>query len=353
MKKILIAMLLIVFLAIPVLATECTEQSNTPMPSVKDVEILEFVKSVTFKITVEGQRYVRNLNWYKLEEGRLKSDIPYGLTDDEKKWYEMGYKMEPGEYGEPEDFQTSGSGVVIYSQKFKEPEFSLLGDKIYGETIGITNWHVVEMLIDYLSRGTRSRPLNVYADKDIITSNYPPSFEIKEEARPIKQAYYVVDTEGIYIQHSEKQLYDVRAELIAWDRALDIAVFRIENVFGLPYAIWRDTPCKVGEEVWISGAPLGIFRSVDKGMINQIELDLGESYGIIWDNQVKLDIPAAPGSSGSGIFDIYGNLIAQEHGVLVYQGNYISGGHLATSGMSIREWLIWSGFAFIVAQEPY
>jgi len=64
-------------------------------------------------------------------------------------------------------------------------------------------------------------------------------------------------------------------------------------------------------------------------------------------------IPAAPGSSGSGIFDIYGNLIAQEHGVLVYNGNYISGGHLATNGMSIREWLIWSGFAHTVSQEPY
>ena len=179
------------------------------------------------------------------------------------------------------------------------------------------------------------------------------SVEIREGARPIAQQYFKVKTQCVYIRHSESQSYEVRAEIVAVDRFIDIAVFRIRNVFSLPYAIWRGTPCQVGETIWIYGAPLGVRFSVDKGQVNQVDLDLGMSGGIGWNDQVKMDIAAAPGSSGSGIFDIYGNLVAQEHGVFVYNGNYISGGHLATSGMSIREWLIWSGFAHTVLQPRY
>jgi hypothetical protein len=246
----------------------------------------------------------------------------------------------------------SGSGVIIYSQKYETP-IMMKGELIYGETLGITNWHVVEQLVEYESRGSRLNPQNVYAERDTIRSTFPPSIEIREGSRPIEQQFFKVNTQTAYIRHSEKQLYEVRAEIVAVDNSIDIAVLRIKNVFNLPYAVWRGTPPQVGETVWIYGAPLGIRFSVDKGQVNQVGLDLGKGYGIIWDNQIKMDIAAAPGSSGSGIFDVYGNLVAQEHGVLVYNGNYISGGHLATSGMSIREWLIWSGFAHTVLQKRY
>ena len=321
-----------------------------PNPPVSDVEIIDFVRSVSIQVVVRVKNYFRLLNWYKLEEG-TKLEKAW-LSDEEKKWYEMGYTYEVGKWEEPEDWLICGSGVIIYSQKYDVP-ILIDGEMIYGETLGITNWHVVEMLVDYESRGTAYKPMNVYAEKDITTYTYPPSVEIRKDARPIGQEYFKVETENVYIKHDEKQLYQVTAEIVAVDNAIDVAVFRIKNVFGLPYAVWRGTSCQVGEKVWICGAPLALPFSIDRGYINQIGLDLGKSYGIVWNDQVKLDIAAAPGSSGSGIFDIYGNLIAQEHGVLVYNGNYISGGHLATNGMSIREFLIWSGFAYTCVQKPY
>lgn len=328
----------------------------TPQPPVKDVEILDFVRSVTVQVVVRIKRFRRALNWFKFEDGnKLDEDKLYLLNDDEKKWYAQGYKVEYGEWCDEEDTEDwliSGSGVVIYSKEYEIP--ILIGNElIYGETLGITNWHVVEQLVDYESRGSAYKPFNVYAEKDKITYIYPPRLEIRKDARPIAQEYFKVKTECVYIKHDEKQSYEVRAEIVAVDNGIDIAVFRIKNVFGLPYAVWRGTPPKVGEEIWICGAPLALPFSIDKGRINQVNLDLGESGGIGWNNQVKMDIAAAPGSSGSGIFDVYGNLVAQEHGVLVYNGNYISGGHLATSGMSIREFLIWHGFAHTVLQKPY
>ena len=340
--------------AIPAQAKEVT----TLQPPVQDVDLIEFMESVGLQVVVRIERLKRTPNWFKFEDGnKLNKDQLYRLNDDEKNWYAQGYKVEYGEWSEAEDWLICGSGVIIYSKKYDTP-IMMKNEQgkqewVYGETLGITNWHVVEQLVDYESRGSSSKPQNVYAEKDIIRNTFPPSITIREGARPIEQQYFRVKTENVYIRHSEKQLYEVRAEIVAVDSSIDIAVFRIKNVFNLPYAIWRGTPPKVGETVWIYGAPLGIRFSVDKGQVNQVGLDLGEGYGIIWDDQIKLDIAAAPGSSGSGIFDIYGNLIAQEHGVLVYNGNYISGGHLATSGMAIREFLIWSGFAHTVLQKRY
>ena len=329
---------------------------TTPQPPVADVEVLDFVRSCTVQVQVRVKRLKRSLNWYKLTDGnRLKDEDLWRLNEDEKKWYEQGYKVEYGKYPDnkdAEDWIISGSGVIIYSQKYDVP-IIIDNEIIYGETLGITNWHVVEQLVDYESRGTAQKPFNIYNNKDKIETTYPPGIKIIEGARPIEQVYFKIDTQRVYIKHDENQLYQVVADIVAVDNSIDVAIFRIKNVFNLPYAIWRGTPCKVGEEVWICGAPLALPFSIDKGRINQIDLDLGEGMGIVWDNQIKLDIPAAPGSSGSGIFDIYGNLIAEEHGVLVYNGNYISGGQLAISGMSIREWLIWSGFAHTVNQQPY
>jgi len=340
--------------AVPAQAREITSLQ----PPVQDVDLINFMKSVGVQVVVRVKRLKRELNWFKFEDGhKLTQDQLTRLNDDEKEWYAQGYKVEYGKYSEPEDWLISGSGVVIYSQKFDKP--ILMKNKqgkeelIYGETLGITNWHVVEQLVDKESRGSSGKPQNVYAERDIIRNTFPPSITVREGARPIEQQYFKVETQSVYIRHSENQLYEVRAEIVAVDNSIDIAVFRIKNVFNLPYAIWRGTPPQVGETVWIYGAPLGIRFSVDKGQVNQVGLNLGAGYGIIWDDQIKLDIAAAPGSSGSGIFDVYGNLIAQEHGVLVHNGNYISGGQLATCGMSIREWLIWSGFAHTVLQPRY
>jgi len=360
MKRILLIIVAVLLLSCTVFAqtlnyTEpetmpVSSEVMTPQPPVADVEILDFVRSCSVQVVVRVKRIYRTLNWYKLSEGSKLDDT--FLSDEEKGWYEMGYKYETGKWEEPEDWLISGSGVIVYSRKYDIPMI-IDNEMIYGETLGITNWHVVEQLVRYESRGTAYKPINVYAEQDMITYTYPPGVKIKKDARPIGQSYFKVETECVYIKHDEKQLYQIRAEIVAVDAAIDVAVFRIKNVFGLPYAVWRGTPPKVGEAVWICGAPLALPFSIDRGYVNQVGLNLGEGYGIVWDDQIKLDIAAAPGSSGSGIFDIYGNLIAQEHGVLVYNGNYISGGHLATNGMSIREFLIWHGFAYTVLQDPY
>ena len=323
MKRAIVAVLLAVVLFVPAVAQ-----------AVPDADVQNYVRSVTVQVLVYFNRYTRSLTWYQeVTASGEKGD----------------WKVRKGNWEkDPELSVIAGSGVILYSDILP-----LDVDGVIGATYILTNAHVVEFLVKEEALGSRYNPLPVYDKKDLIINDFPPSVEVKEGARPVAEQYFKLAKEYVTIKHREDQFYEVRGKVVAYDRALDVALIRLDNVWGLPYATFRGTDCQVGEEIWICGAPLGLPFSIDRGRINQVNLDLGEGLGVIWDNQIKLDIPAAPGSSGSGIFDKDGWLIAELHGMLVYNGNYIEGGQLAIDGQSIREWLIWNGWAFIALNKPY
>lgn len=369
MKRLLIILIAILVVSCTGIAEENFLNYETPQiatPKIEDINLMDYLLSVTVQIVVPTDRYWRRLSWFELEEG----EVDHEKLDRDKEqwgyeWFKQGWKVEKGKWctkDEAKEVKICGSGVIVYS-KMPDKDYDIK-DKAFAETYYstyiLTNAHVVDILVDYRTGedrwGTIYKPLDIYEPKFLEERTYPPGVTIKGDAKPYEQAYFIAKTNYINIKHSVDQLYRVEAEIVAFDRALDVALLKLKNVFGLPYAVWRGTPCRVGEEVYICGAPLAYPFSIDKGRINQVDLDLGDDGvkdSIIWDNQIKLDIAAAPGSSGSGIFDINGNLIAEEHGVMVHNGNYISGGHLAISGMAIREWLLWNGFAFTVFQESY
>lgn len=303
------------------------------MPSIvlaqeQPININEFIRSVTVQVVVSVEKYYRSLTWYQ----EINTD------GSRSEW-----KVRHGKWEEPERIEVVGSGFIVYSGS------APYGNELIGATYILTNAHVVSLMIREDARGSAYKPLDVFLPDDIILSTNPPGIAVKEGARPIEQQYFVINKDYVSIRHSEDQLYEVRAKIIAYDELLDVALLELGNVWGLPYAKFRKQPAKVAEEVIICGAPLGIGFSLDYGKINQTGLNLGISGGISWNRQIKISIAAAPGSSGSGIFDAQtGEIVAQLHGCLVYQGNYIAGGQLANEGLRIAEWLRWSGWAFVV-----
>jgi hypothetical protein len=248
------------------------------------------------QVVVPTTRYFRALSWYKLEEGQ----IDHKALDRNKeqwgyKWFKEGWKVEKDNWSSREeavDVLICGSGVIIYSNILEE------GLRIPGQTHGVTyiltNAHVVDILVDFTLReekwGTPFKPLDIYEPKFLIENTYPPGITIKDNSRPYEQAYFVKKSNYITIKHDVDQIYRVEAEIVAIDIDLDIAILKLNNVWGLPYAVFRGTPCRVGEEIWICGAPLALPFSIDKGRINQVKLNLGKSYGINWNNQIKMEL---------------------------------------------------------------
>ena len=372
MKKILLAILIVCVFVLPVLA-----QFKTPPISEKD--IIEYIEKVGVQVRIPVKQVYRPLSFYKYEEGAKLSDEKFKLlNEDEQLWYEQGYIVKYGEWiGDEKDEEDQlvetaiyGTGTIIYSAEL--PEALQSQDKgIYCETLVMTNYHVVQPLVDRLNLGTQADPINVYEEKDYKTSVDPPKVEIISGTRPISQKYsYLIDREGKIIKSwfattnkasikiNVDQNYDIEAVCVGYDKGLDVGILQIKNVAFQPYATFRRSECKVGEKVWIRHAPLALAFSTDRGYINQTHLDLGiDKNGLGWMDQVKIDIPSAPGSSGSGIFDDNGYLIALFHGGLIHQTGlgyaFIEGGHLAHEGTRVAEWLNWKGFSYIFLEPLY
>jgi len=376
MKKILLAILIVFMLAIPVLA-----QYQAPPISEKDV--IEFVEKVGVQVRIPVEQVYRALSFYKFEEGQKYTDDEIKvLNEDEKRWYSQGYIVKYGEWigdekkEEDQVVKTAiyGTGTIIYSSILPVALQSIANSSqekgLYAETLVMTNYHVVQPLVDRLNLGTKADPINVYEEQDIKISIDPPKAEVKVGARPIAQKYsYLVDKEEkpyiwsatvnkASIKINVDQHYNIEATCVGYDKGLDVGILQIKNVAFQPYATFRNTECEVGEKVWIRHAPLALAFSTDRGYINQTHLDLGiDTDGLGWMDQVKIDIPSAPGSSGSGIFDQNGFLIALFHGGLIHQTGqgyaFIEGGHLAHEGTRVAEWLNWKGFSYIFERPPY
>ena len=372
MKKFLLTILILSILVIPVFS------QTYPIPKISEKDVIEFIEMVGVQVRIPVNQVYRSVSFYKFDQGeKLEQKAIDLLNEDEKTWYAQGYVVKYGEWiGDDLDEKDKivkvaiyGSGSIIYSSVL--PEALQSKDKqLYAETLIMTNYHVIQPLVDKLNLGTKALPINVYEAVDILTQSDPPVAKIREGARPIQQKYtYLVDKEGeayyweakkntAEIRITAEQEYEINGTCVGYDKGLDVGIISIKNVAFQPYATFRDTPCVVGEKVWIRHAPMAMRFSTDRGYVNQVRLDLGiDLNGLGWNKQVKLDIPSAPGSSGSGIFDENGFLIALFHGGLIHQlgagYSYIEGGHLAHEGTAVAEWLNWKGFSYIFGNDIY
>jgi len=372
-KKLLVALLMAALFCLPVFA-----QSQYPEPKIPEGDVIKLIELFGVQVRIPVVQAFRSVSFYKYEKGdKLEQKEIDKLNDDEQLWYSQGYVVRYGEWiGDDKDEEDQriktaiyGTGTIIYSNILPEALQSK-DSQTYAQTLIMTNYHVVQPLVDKLSLGSQALPINVYENQDIITQVDPPSAKFREGARPIQQKYSILvdkagepyywkastNTAGIKIDVDQN--YEITGTVVGYDKGLDVGIISIKNVAFQPYATFRDSPCVVGEKVWIRHAPMAMAFSTDRGFVNQVGLDLGiDPDGLGWNAQVKLDIPSAPGSSGSGIFDTNGFLIALFHGGLIHQMgqgySFIEGGHLAHEGTSVAEWLNWKGFSYIFGNDIY
>ena len=133
-------------------------------PPIGDKEIIEFLEKVGVQVRIPVKQVYRALSFYKFEEGTRLSDEKYKeLSEDEKVWYDQGYIVVYSEWiGDDKDEEDQivetaiyGTGTIIYSSIL--PEALQSQDKgIYAETLVMTNYHVVQPLVDKLNLGTKA-----------------------------------------------------------------------------------------------------------------------------------------------------------------------------------------------------
>jgi len=253
-------------------------------------------------------------------------------------------RIQPGEFirevGEWErhQAQVAGSGTVVFSGAVA------WGQDVRVMTLILTNHHVIE----YALPEQRYQVMKQYRPEDVRVVNGRQ--ELAPGAQEVAEVRVLTARLGIVVLPDQN--FWIPAQVEMYDANMDVALVRVDRVAGVPWVPMGDSDAvRVGETLFMAGAPLGLPFQLTSGRLGQKELNLDSHWRGLW----RYEIPQAPGSSGSGIFNRRGELVAIARGTLGY--SYFvgwdrvfvpqAGQHLGVPANQIKFLLRWQGYGFI------
>ena len=187
----------------------------------------------------------------------------------------------------------------------------------------------------------------------IVGANGFGSGVVVDGAGVIVTNLHVVQGEtALSIELNNGDVYD-DVGVVDVDERRDIALLKIK-AFNLPAAILGDSDeVRVGESVVLVGSPEGLDFTVSEGVISALR-DSGDGYQMI-----QTSAPASPGSSGGGMFNEFGELIAivtsqftdGQNLNFALPINYVRGRLSTETTMSLEELAIRTGDARVTPDE--
>lgn len=123
---------------------------------------------------------------------------------------------------------------------------------------------------------------------------------IQSEVDPTYEGY-----SRLYIRISDDSGTKIPAQVVSYDRALDIALLKVEIEPQFIFALRPQTTApENGTTIFALGSPLGLQNSITAGIVsatNRKFLQIGES--------LQIDVPVNPGNSGGPLIDTEGNVV--------------------------------------------
>ncbi|MCH8912994.1 MAG: trypsin-like peptidase domain-containing protein [Planctomycetes bacterium] len=189
-------------------------------------------------------------------------------------------------------------------------------EKTHGAVVNISSTKVVEI--------NRSRsPLDFFfQDFDRFlgprTRRYKSTsvgsgFVIHKNGYIVTNAHVVDRTTDVKITFDDQTSYD--AEVVAEDRAHDLALLKIEPKSPLPVLQFGDSSdLMIGETVIAIGNPLGYQHTLTTGVISATDRDLKLTSArtgqpVVYANLIQTDAGINPGNSGGPLLNVLGQLI--------------------------------------------
>ena len=189
-------------------------------------------------------------------------------------------------------------------------------EKTHGAVVNISSTKVVEI--------NRSRsPLDFFfQDFDRFlgprTRRYKSTsvgsgFVIHKNGYIVTNAHVVDRTTDVKITFDDQTSYD--AEVVAEDRAHDLALLKIEPKSPLPVLQFGDSSdLMIGETVIAIGNPLGYQHTLTTGVISATNRDLKLTSArtgqpVVYANLIQTDAGINPGNSGGPLLNVLGQLI--------------------------------------------
>jgi len=143
-----------------------------------------------------------------------------------------------------------------------------------------------------------------------VPSGSGTGFFINEKGIGISNFHVLGNASKAIIKTSGKESYKI-TEILSVNPDADLIKFKVENPDGLvfPYLNIKNTAINKGEDIFVIGNPHGFESTVSEGIISSIrEVDGYEKV-------IQITAPISPGSSGSPVMTMDGNVI----GIATYQ----------------------------------
>lgn len=122
---------------------------------------------------------------------------------------------------------------------------------------------------------------------------------ILEDSLVVTNCHVLEEAVTIKVKRQETE-YSATLRHSDWDR--DVCSLTVDGLLGQRVTRGSTNRLRVGDKVYVVGAPRGLELTLSDGLISSLRPVIGGQY-------LQITAPISPGSSGGGLFDIEGRLI--------------------------------------------
>lgn len=234
--------------------------------------------------------------------------------------------------------RVTGSGTVAFSDTVA------VGGDVQTMTLILTNHHVIA----YAVPDQHFTVFEEYLPDHVRVENWQQ--RLAPGALEVAEVRIVNARVGIVVLPDQN--FWIPAQVEMYDETMDVALVRVDRVAGVPSVKLGDSDAvRVGQSLYMAGAPMGLPFQLTSGRLGQKNLTIDPMWSGMW----RYEAAQAPGSSGSGIFNGDGELVAIARGNLGY-GYFIGfdqifvpqpGQYLGVPVNPIKFLLRWQGYGYI------
>jgi len=167
-------------------------------------------------------------------------------------------------------------------------------------------------------------------------------------------AHVIQSAENITVEFMDGDVYD--AEVLLSNPSADVALIKIEGSFLLKnkniVPIGDSDKVKIGEDVFVLGAPHGFKQSLSRGIISGRYFPKNLSNDFIKMEFLHSDAAINPGNSGGPMFNMKGEVIGIVSGIYTESGGFEGIGSAVSSNIAKKllteEKNLWVGMESII-----
>jgi len=161
-------------------------------------------------------------------------------------------------------------------------------------------------------------------------------FIISSDGLVVTNEHVVEGSDKVKVTFSDKS--EAIAKVVGSDRSTDIAVLKVKiPKHIIPIHIAGSSDLNVGDTAYAIGNPLGLERSMSKGIISALGRTIDAPNGFQIRNALQTDAAINRGSSGGPLINIYGDVIGITSQIVTEGGTGNIGIAFAIPGNTVKK----------------